>query len=361
MARASDEEFAEALSSIDMESWLDREGVRYKITRGSSGRQANIKECPCCGNSNWKVYIGLESGLGNCFVCEEKFNRWKFISKTLNVPNRAVVEHIKQVAKEFGWMAKRLTSRATNVEKAKLLLPTSIELPYKGKNLKYLDNRGITSDLAAYFGFRFCLKGKFEFMGENGRILSQDYSNRVIIPVFDLAGELVSFQGRDITGEAEKKYLFPPGFSSTGSELYNGLNAVGSERIVIGEGVFDVAATKIALDGEQSLRDVTPIGSFGKHLSHGDERSQMNKLLELKSKGLRQVTLMWDAEKEAIKAAVKAARMIRSYGLLARVAILPKGKDPNEVPASEVRAAFWKATVIDDMSATKLLMLAESY
>lgn len=40
------EELQEALETIDMESWLDREGVKYKVTRGSRGTQLNIKECP---------------------------------------------------------------------------------------------------------------------------------------------------------------------------------------------------------------------------------------------------------------------------------------------------------------------------
>lgn len=348
-------ELQEALDTLDIEAWLDREGVRYKQARGASGRQLNIKECPCCGNSNYKVYLNADTGLGNCFSgdCEEKFNKWKFISKYLGVSHRAAIDHIKQVAKEQGWRPPKRQGAAVNLW-GELKLPPSLPLPIKGRNLKYLDNRNITSDIAKYFNLRFCLRGAFDYRDERGRPMRQDYSNRIIIPVFDLDGELVSFQGRDITGTADKKYLFPPGFASTGTHLYNGHNAVGAERIVIGEGVFDVAATKIAMDGEMALRDVVPVGSFGKHLSIGDADSQLGKIMLLREKGLKQVTLMWDGEDRAIDDAIEAGLLLNRCGIQTRIALLPKDKDPNEVPPSVVRAAFWRAEVVNASIAARL-------
>ncbi|MDY7537637.1 hypothetical protein RGU72_05130 [Undibacterium sp. 5I1] len=343
----------EAIASLDMEYWLDREGVNYKHTRGSSGRQANVKECPCCGNSKWKVYIGLESGLGNCFVCEQKFSRWGFIQNYLGLSNVDTVNHIFAAAKDQGWRPPRVTSVATS-NTNKLALPASIALPHNGRNMKYLENRGITSSIASYFGLRYSHEGKFKYRNDDGKSMVQDYAKRIIIPIFDLEGDLVSFQGRDIAGDAEKKYLFPPGFSSTGTQLYNGQNAIGAEHVVIGEGVFDVAATKIALDGDMKLRDVVPVGSFGKHLSHGDNESQLGKLMTLKEQGLKFVTFMWDGEDKAIDAAVEAALIVHKFGLTARVAILPKDKDPNEVAPSVVRAAFWQAETINAGVATRL-------
>lgn len=353
---SSNEELQELLDSIDIESWLDREGVRYRVTRGARGTQLNVKECPCCGNSNYKVYLNAETGLGNCFSgdCEEKFNKWKFISKTLgHLGAREVIDHIKQVAKEQGWRPARKSAVATNL-RTDLILPESVPLPINGRNLKYLENRGITLDIAKYFDLRFSVRGVFKYEDEEGRSRVQNYSKRIILPVFDLAGDLVSFQGRDITGKADKKYLFPPGFASTGTHLYNGQNAHGATEAVIGEGVFDVMAIKMALDGEMSLRNVAPLGSFGKHLSHGDENSQLGKLLALKEEGLKCVTFMWDGETAAINDAIESALLLRKYGFVARVAILPKNRDPNEVPASVVRDAYWKAETISPISATRM-------
>lgn len=353
---ADREELGELLSQIDIEDWLDRQGVRYRVTRGARGVQLNVQECPCCGNSGYKVYLNRDTGLGNCFSgdCEKKFNKWSFISATLGLSNREVIDHIKAVARERGWQPPRTKSMAVNY-KSELILPESVALPINGRNLKYLDNRGITPQMARYFNLRFSKSGVFQYLDpESGRKRVQDYAMRIIIPVFDLEGDLVSFQGRDITGTAEKKYLFPPGFSSTGSHLYNGHNAAGAQQVVIGEGAFDVIATKIALDGEPSLRNVIPLGSFGKHLSHGDEESQVAKLLKLKEGGLEIVTFMWDGEDRAIDAAIDAGLNLRRYGLKSRIAILPKDKDPNEVPPSTVRNAYWKAERIDANVAARL-------
>jgi DNA primase len=357
MSKIDNTELQEALDTIDMEAWLDAEGVRYRSTRGKSGAQFNVKECPVCGNSKYKVFLNQENGLGNCFHgdCETKFNKWKFIHATLGGTARATIEHIKHFARTQGWRPKRVKSAATS--EGTLTLPASIALPHNGRNLKYLDNRGITGDVAAYFELRFSHNGKFPYLDTAGEPMEQDYTNRVIVPIFDLEGQLVSFQGRDITGTADRKYLFPPGFASTGSVLYNGHNAHGAEQVVIGEGVFDVAAIKIALDGDMALRDVVPVGTFGKHLSYGTADSQLARLLQLKEEGLGMITIMWDGEAKAIVDAVDAGLMLRGAGFMVRIAILPKDKDPNEVPPDVVRRAFYHATPLTPGSATKLKLM----
>ncbi len=349
------EDLEEILDIIDIESWMDRQGVQYRRTRGKKGVQLNVKECPVCGNANWKVYINAETGLGNCFHgdCETKFNKWKFIRSEMGgLFTQDVIEHCKQVAKEQGWRPPKVESVPVNM-KTELKLPDSYPIPINGKNLKYLDNRNISIEIAQYFKLRFSMSGVFEYYVDSKRLV-QSYEKRIIIPVFDLDGNLVSFQGRDITGTAEKKYLFPPGFASTGSIIYNGHNALGAEHIVLGEGVFDVMATKIALDGQMDLREVEACGTFGKHLSSGDENSQVAKLMQMKDKGLKIITFMWDSEERAIEDAIEAALGLNRLGFSTRIALLPKDRDPNEVPASVVRSAFWKAETVNQSVAARI-------
>lgn len=356
-ARDGDGELEEAIEQIDMEGWLDAEGVDYKMGRGHSGVQINLKECPLCGHDKWKTYLNAETGLGKCFVCEQGLNKWKIINGfTPGMSGGETVNHIKSYAKTQGWVAKRTTTMAVNVSNDDLVIPQSIALPHDNRNLSYLDKRNITSEYSRYFGFRFCQRGGFKYTNHHGKPAIQSYDNRVIIPVFDMQGELVSFQGRDITGTADLKYLFPPGFASTGAHLYNGQNAIGATRIAIGEGAFDVAAIKIAIDGDMSLRDIVPVGTFGKSLSFGDEDSQMAKLMYLRDKGLKEVIFLWDGEAKAVLGAIEAALRVRSMGLVARVAILPLDKDPNEVPASVVQKAIWESTIITTTSAIALKM-----
>ena len=355
---SDDDELFKIVDSIDLEAFLDREGVDYRHTFGSSGAQLNIRECPKCGGDQWKVYLNAETGLGNCFSgsCEEKFNKWKFVSATVDLKGKELVAFFGMLAEEQGYVPKRKTA-AVKIDKADLVLPESYALPVLGKNLKYLENRGITGDVAEYFHLRYSKEGVFNYRSD-GKALSQSYAKRILIPIFDITGKLVSFQGRDITGTHEKKYLFPPGYASTGVHLYNAQNAVGVEKIIVNEGVFDVYATHIAMGQDTSTADIVAVGSFGKHLSYGDGAGgdQLGKLIALKGHGLKEVTFMWDGETQALIDAVHAALRVLELGLRVRVAILPKGKDPNEVAAEIVRRAYWQAIGITKISAAKILL-----
>jgi DNA primase len=343
--------FREVIGELDLEYWLERESIPVRLSPGRSGMQMNIRTCPHCGDTRYRVYLNQETGVGNCFVCGEGFNKGKFVHAYLGGMAGGrhtwgdTFAHVKECLREQGWRPKRKVSVAVNEESAKL--PFSFELPTaEGRNLQYLENRGISGEVAKYFHLRFCEFGFWRFTGEDGRKVNQHFNDRIIIPVYDLDGDFKTFQGRDITGQKDKRYLFPKGLPGTGRYLLNGHNALRSKRVCMGEGAFDVMAIHIAFSEEPSLRGVTPIGSFGKHLSAGasDADDQLGRLIQLKAHGLEEVTIMWDGEWKALISALDAASIIqRTLNLKVRIAKLPKDRDPNEVTAQEVREAFWAA------------------
>jgi DNA primase len=352
------DELQEAMDSFSVQDYLDSEGIEYRLTTGTRGAQLNLKCCPVCGGSKWKVYVGEETGLGNCFHgdCEAKFNKFSFIKAQSGLLGKELVEYIKNLSQDFGWMPKKKKVEAVKRE-VKLEIPTSYEIPYHGNNLAYLENRGISAEMAEYFGLRFCDKGAFFYFLPDGKVGTQVYDRRVIIPIHDMQGNLVSFQGRDISGEAEKKYLFPPGFSATGAYLYNAHNVKrGAKRVLIGEGAFDVIAQKIALLSDPGFADIEPIGTFGKHLSSGEDNSQIQKFIALRELGVEEATFMWDGEQQALIDALKAGNSLRSIGLNVRIALLPKGKDPNEVSKEVVIKSYIDAIPLTKAGAMKLLM-----
>ena len=349
------------LEDVDIASWLEWYGIDYRRTTGSHGVQLNLRECPVCGNSNWKVYLNEETGLGNCFHgdCEYKFNKYKFIKAAIHAEGfREVMQNIDEYLEASGWktrpVVEPLKTNPIN-EGASFNMPDFIPLPVKGRNLKYLSDRGITQESTVYFHLGFCKSGYFQYRKPDGNLGYRDFSMRVIIPIYDVDGKLASFQGRDITGKAEKKYLFPSGIRSTGSLFYNGHNAVGAKSIVVNEGVFDVIATWQAFNEEAAMREVIPVGSFGKHLSMGDSDSQIGYLLKLKEHGLQVITIMWDGESQAIQDACNTALALAKYGFTVRIAILP-GKDPNELPPVVVRQAYYNATLATPTNVAKLLL-----
>lgn len=335
---------------LDLEQWFERESRPFKLSRGVNGMQIVARECPDCGDTRYRTYLNAETGKGNCFVCGQTFNKVKFIHKALGEPPwREVGRHIEEALRDQGWRPRKLVSVA--VDDTAVKLPMSFALPTPdGQNLVYLEERGIDADLARYFHLRFCEEGWWNFTKEDGSPGGQRFDGRVIIPVYDLDGELKTFQGRDITGHAgDRKYLFPKMLPGTGRYLYNGQNAVRAKRVVVGEGAFDVAAAKRALDEDTALRAVVPIGTFGKHLSYGsmDGDDQLGRFIQLKRQGLEEVTIMWDGESKALTAALDAAKLLRGIGLRVRLALLPRGKDPNEVLPEIVRKAFYAATPYD--------------
>lgn len=338
----------ELFDRIAVEEYFDHMGVDYKVTHGSSGAQLNVKECPSCGNSKWKVFINAEKGLGNCFRCDEPFGPNKLLNLISGVNSKFAAErHAEDVIREMGFRARskrKVVSKPTR-EDTDVILPASFPLPHEGMNATYLEERDIDGEHAKYFGLRYCENGLFAYK-RDGQAAFQDYKNRIIIPVYNLKGELVTFQGRDITGTAERKYLFPSGLAGTGKFLLNGHNAIGKKHVAMGEGFFDVAAIARAFEADPAMRDIGVIGSFGKHLSGGSKEDvdQLSALRRMRDAGLEEVTIMWDGEKQALKAAAtKAAPMLVGIGLKVKISILPLGCDPAEITGDQVRFSYKNA------------------
>lgn len=337
-------DIAEINSKLDMEFLLGRESIPYRLSRGRSGMQLQLRTCPHCGDSRSRIYINAETGIGNCFVCNFTYNKVIFVKEYLNASWRETFRFCEEILREQGWRPRKRVEAAVE-EDGPVTLPVSVELPLPEGNIVYLHERGIDGATAKYFHLRLCEFGWWMVKNQDGSTYPQSFENRIIIPVYDLDGSLKTFQGRDITGKAERKYLFPVGLPGTGRYLLNGHNFVLSDEVVMGEGFFDVAAIKIAFDQDPDLRRIVPVGSFGKHLSYGDINGddQLGRFLQLRGRGLKKVTIMWDGEEKALVAALDAAKRLNRIGLFVRIALLPPGKDPNEVAAETVRDAYYKA------------------
>lgn len=358
MNRRTNNSIDELLEEFDLEVWLDDQGVDYNVKHGRSGEQLNLKECPRCGGKDWKVFINRDTGVGNCFhgacVDDPWFNKVTFVAAHMGLENGPAVKTIRQFNDSMGWRPKVEKKQVKEVDITDLKLPESHELPTEsGKNLKYLTDRGVTKEQTKKHGLRYSSNGYHEFV-LNGEKKRQYFSGRVLIPVMDMEGNLVTFQGRDVTGESDRKYLMASGLPATGRYLYNAHNAVGAETAVLCEGVFSVYAMERVL--EQNGIDGVALGTFGKTLSNSlDTDSQLSQLLDLKRNGLKTVYFMWDGEEKTIASAKKEAYALQKVsGLKCMVCELKDGHDPDSAKPSEVLAAFnqakevnWKFSVLD--------------
>ena len=348
--------FQDVDNELDMSFMLDRESIPYRTTRGHSGLQLNVRTCPAegCGDNRYRVYLNAETGRGNCFYCNTTFSKAGFVKHYIGGTWGDTMRYCEEVLREQGWRPKKRIEAA--VEQGEVILPVSEPLPFPEGNMAYLESRGIDGDTARYFHLRFSEFGFWRYRDLDATYKVQNFDNRIIIPVHDLDGVLVTYQGRDVSGKSERKYLFPKMLPGTGRYLLNGHNFAATDEAVMGEGFFDVAAIKLAFDDDNSLRHILPIGSFGKHLSYGDPDGddQLGRFIQLKQRGLKKLTIMWDGEKAALTAALDAAKLLTRIGLVVRIALLPPGRDPNEVEGSVVRDAYYKAVTWSPMIDAKL-------
>jgi len=354
-------ELTRALDKINVEMFLDREGIDYRSSYGTKGLQLNLDECPSCGGGGRKTYINAETGLGNCFhgSCGIKFNKFKLLRAVSGLSGADFDNFVQAVATEQGWMPKKVHAELVQAD---LKLPSKLhQLPVDGQNLQYLQDRGVSLDSCKWFGLSYCHKGWWSYKLDNGVEKFVSFDARVIVPIADLEGRLVSFQGRDVTDEKLPKYLFPVGFAVAGSHIYNGHCFTDGlhDHAVVGEGTFDAFALHQALQGEKGCENVLAIATFGMHLS-GGLGGQIEKLCLLRDRGLKTVTIMWDGEGKALGQAVKAGLQLRGIGLTVRIAMLPPGYDPAQgpdkkpTPPGMVREAFFKAQVLNNLTAIRI-------
>jgi DNA primase len=354
-------------SGLALEDLLIHEGLDYRETTGNKGQQLQIKECPKCGKDAWKVYANLESGAGNCFSCGENFNLWVFVRWLLegrsgSTPEgRVIGKYIEDVSRKMGYRPKARTYAKPAVETQEGFdLPFSQPLPYEdGWNHPYLQSRGIDGHYAKIFNLRYSAFGTHSYQNDAGETQVQSFAERIIVPVYDLDGKLVTFQGRDTTGFSDTRYKFAGGLPGTGKYLFNGhvAKARKSKRAILGEGAFDVIGIQKAIDTSHDFSEVVPLGSWGKHLSKSSQGAdQIGAFQTLRRNGLEEVYLLYDGEPAAYVEALKAAEMLRKVELRAWIGLMPADNDPGAADSAVILNALRTAQEFTRNTALRMKM-----
>lgn len=154
--------------------------------------------CPFCPGSQ-DFHLGISTGAPatHCWRCG-KHPITQALSRLLNLP----VPEVKKVMERYGGakgVYKRTTEPKVSIHPFKWPRPYS-NLNNQGK--KYLANRKFDPErLEKEWGL--LQTGPVSFLDEIS------YSHRILIPIY-WNGEIVSFQGRDITDKSDRKYLACP-------------------------------------------------------------------------------------------------------------------------------------------------------
>lgn len=291
----------------------------YLVTKDAQETGDNwLLRCPEC--EQLKLYVlvkeagGRKPGTFICFKCDESGGPLDLVRLLEGCDLFTAIG----VLKEFSLRRDRPDDLRAAVERALAAVAPAeeaeegepqplpedfIAIGKAGLIPKYFGERGIDREVARKHGLGYCTFGR--------------YRNRLVVPVYR-AGVVRWWLARWMAKSppaGHKKYLNSPGAAAS-RHLYDFDRQRAQKRIVIVEDCF----SKIWMgDGV--------VATFGTHFS----RQQLSLLA---SSQAEEVIVMWD--EDAIDKAWELARALSEVWQV-KVAQLPKGKDPDDMP----REAAW--------------------
>ena len=309
--------------------------------------------CPLHGGKNPNFSVSPDKGVYHCFTCHESGNVFSFLEKMLGVDYPTA---IRMIAEKVGIEVVETTRRPEerdNREPFWELNATALEYfqrmlwddPSGAAARAYLESRGITRAVADRFGIGYAPAGNVlraygsdlgfseERMLEVGLLSRRDedgaafsrFRDRLMIPIFDLAGHPVGFGGRLLADrEGAAKYLNSPETPVFAKRrllfnLHQAKHAIRrADRVLLVEGYFDVV--RVASAGVEEV--VAPLGT-----------ALTPEQAELLTRYTRNVFLLYDSDDAGLKATFRSGLELLARGVAGRVVSLPDGEDPDSFVA----------------------------
>ena len=183
---------------VDYESICKQLDIPYWTSGKNNVEGCLTIHCPCCPDNDPDP-----SRHGNLNPADGSYRCWRCKGSHPSVVIARSAHISVQAASD---LIRKYTTGVASVKREEVKMANSITLPGSYTPLdihrNYLESRGFdVGELKFYHGIKFTgMMEKWEGM---------NWQFRVIIPVFDRRNNLVSFQGRDVTGKQDR-YLFPP-------------------------------------------------------------------------------------------------------------------------------------------------------
>ena len=286
---------------------------------GKNVAPGNINiQCPFCDDHSNHGGFSISKGNYQCWRCKGG-HPVKAVSLAAHIPMDTARQLIQKYSKGVNPFLQAEQTHKSNVK--------SITLP--GEPLKECHRRYLSEvrkfdpeELEFYHG----LLGTTDV----GYWQGIDFRYRVIIPIYDVWGNLCTFQGRDYTQQQELRYKCCPVDKAVVHHkhlLYGAELARNKDRIVVVEGVFD-----------QWRMGPGSVATFGTSLT----REQVNLISMWK-----EVIFLFDPEPEAQEHAREYARDISACGCSVEVCAAEFGydakgnpRDPGDLTPDEARSVM---------------------
>jgi DNA primase len=369
------------LSPAFIDELRSRTTLSTLIGRSVKLQKAGREFKACCPFHNEKspsFYVNDEKGFYHCFGCGAHGDAIRFLTEAKGLP---FMDAVKDLAAAAGMdlPAPDPAARARAERASGLIGVTEAAAAWYRKQLggiegagarAYLDKRGIGAHAREAFGIGFAPDGRNRIapaladvkeaeLVEAGLLIQPDrdsggpakaydrFRGRLMIPIRDARGRTIAFGGR-ILDSGEPKYLNSPDtpLFDKGRTLFNldraGPVARKSGRAIVVEGYLDV----IALDQAGIGEAMAPLGT-------ALTEAQMARLWSLVDAPI----LCFDGDAAGRKAGLRAAHRalpILRPGKTLRFAMLPPGKDPDDIVRAGGAQAF-EAAIADPVPLDILL------
>ena len=320
---------------------------------------ANFKGlCPFHQDNNPSFVVSPNKNICKCFVCGAGGNPIKFYSEYKKI---SFVEAVEELAKKYNIPIKKVGNSRVNENKEYYDIMEEAHNYYKEeifKNtardaLEYLSKRKINPKLIKdneigyapnlwtglydYLIIKGFPKQKIFDLGlakENEKGIYDSFRNRIIFPIYSVAGKVIAFGGRSLEDSKEiPKYINSqetPIFSK-GKNLYGfiqkGSNIKKKSYSILMEGYMDV------LSAHSYGFDVA-LAPLGTALT--EEQGQLLK------KYTSNVILSFDMDEAGQKATERAIMILKSEGFNIRVLVYKDAKDPDDYLKKFGKEAFLK-------------------
>lgn len=300
---------------IDFRDYLEQ---HFLIEEVSGGRQLKLSgTCPFCGETrdDLRLYVkGKAPWPGQCHHCGKGFYPAAFVAAHERVSRQDAIKILEGSEDAF------VRTYEDDSDGVEIVFPKVIDIEDSEDAQEYLHERNIGYDIIRHFGLQYCSQNTpCPGYGEHETLWTR---RRIFVPIYDISGNLICWQARDITGKSHMKYIFPPGFEGR-LYLYNA-HAIpyGAKYLVLSEGVMDTFGWWRA--GAHNV-----VASFGHKLSS----EQVDILLDLQPE---EIIIAWDDDSMAQKYA-----LVEKWGHLFNFRIAMMGaRDADEQSAAELGRVF---------------------
>ncbi|MGR3760170.1 DNA primase [Roseobacteraceae bacterium NS-SX3] len=356
--------------------------VMWDQRKSQPGKGDFWSPCPFHHEKTASFHVDDRKGFYYCFGCHAKGDALKFVQETENV---SFMEAVEILAGEAGMEMPKRDPRAQQKQDRRALLADVMEQAVQffrlqlktnagGMARAYLDRRGMTAKALERWEIGFAPDG-WQHLWDHlrGKGVAEDlimgaglakpsnkggkpydtFRNRIMFPIRDARGRAVAFGGRAMDPNDNAKYLNSPETElfDKGRSLYNhGPARAASGRgtpLIVAEGYMDVIA--LAEGGFEA--SVAPLGT-------AITENQLQMLWRMADEPV----IALDGDTAGLRAAMRLidlALPLLEAGKSLRFAIMPEGKDPDDMIRSEGPAAV-QAVLDRAMPMVKLLWQRET-